>query len=130
MNADHGMLLQNVVNWASNEEPPVRVTGPGILDVTVWRQAESMTVHLVNLTNPMMMKGPFREFIPVGDQHVQIRIPHDKKIDKVHLLVNYKAPPYKIDGETIQFTVPSILDREVIAIDFQTVAHRTRSAGL
>ena len=89
-----------------------------------------MTVYLVNLTHPMMMKGPFQEFIPVGDQHVQIRIPHDKKIDKVHLLVSYKAPAYTIDGETIQFTVPSIRDREVVAIDFQTAAHRTSSAGL
>src|SRR5262249_39344309 len=53
---DHGTLLRNAVHWASNEPPPVRITGPGILDVTVWQQAGSMTVHLVNLTNPMMMK--------------------------------------------------------------------------
>jgi len=26
---------------------------------------ESMTVHLVNLTNPMMLKGPFREIYPI-----------------------------------------------------------------
>ena len=119
MNADHGRLLRNVVNWAANEGPPVRVAGPGILDVTVWRQAKSMTVHLVNLTNPMMMKGPFREFIPVGDQHVQIRIPRDKEVDKIHLLVSEKAPTYRIDNETIKLTVPSILDREVIAVDFR-----------
>ncbi|MDA0196787.1 MAG: hypothetical protein O2887_17195 [Bacteroidetes bacterium] len=38
---------------------------PGdIIDVTAWRQENSMTVHLVNLTNPMMLKGPFRELIP------------------------------------------------------------------
>ena len=120
MNVDHGKLLRNIINWAANEEPPVRVTGPGILDVTVWRQAESMTVHLVNLTNPMMMKGPFREFIPVTDQHVQIRIPNDEKVRKVHLLVGDKTPPYEIDSKTIRLTVPSILDREVIAVDFQT----------
>ena len=58
-----------------DEEPPVRVYGPGMLDVTVWRQAASMTVHLVNLTNPMMMKGPFRELIPVGEQRVVVRLP-------------------------------------------------------
>jgi hypothetical protein len=120
MNTDHGRFLRNIINWAANEEPPVRVAGPGILDVTVWRQAESMTVHLVNLTNPMMMKGPFREFIPVTNQRVQIQIPPNKKIDKVHLLVGDEAPPCEIDGETIRLTVPSILDREVIAVDFQT----------
>jgi len=119
MNADHGMLLRNVIHWAANEEPPVRVTGPGVLDVTVWRQAKSMTVHLVNLTNPMMMKGPFREFIPVGNQNVQIQIPPNKKIDKVHLLVADKSPAYQIDNEMMKLTVTSILDREVIAVDFQ-----------
>ena len=46
-----------------------RSKGPGVLDVTVWRQRDSMTVHLVNLTNPMMMKGPLREIIPVGPLH-------------------------------------------------------------
>ena len=66
MCVDHGRLLRNAVRWATNEAPPVEVDGPGVLDVTVWRQRESMTVHLVNLTNPMMMKGPLREIIPVG----------------------------------------------------------------
>ena len=57
---DHGKLLRNAVAWATNEEPPVGVTGPGLLDVTAWRQRNSVTVHLVNLTNPMMLKGPVR----------------------------------------------------------------------
>ena len=52
------------------------VTGPGMLDVTVWRQKDSMTVHLVNLTNPMMMKGPLRELIPSPAQKVSVRLPH------------------------------------------------------
>jgi hypothetical protein len=118
MTADHGVLLRNIVNWVANEKPPVQVTGPGILDVTVWRQAKSMTVHLVNLTNPMMMKGPFREFIPVGEQHVRIRIPQNTKIERVHLLASDKACPYRIEGDTVELTAPSVLDHEVIALDF------------
>ncbi|MCC6167815.1 MAG: beta-galactosidase trimerization domain-containing protein, partial [Caldilineaceae bacterium] len=31
---DHGKLLANAVEWATNEERPVTVTGPGVLDVT------------------------------------------------------------------------------------------------
>ena len=57
---------RKAVEWATNEEKPVTVSGVGVLDVTVWRQKESMTVHLVNLTNPMMMKGPFREIFPIA----------------------------------------------------------------
>ncbi len=120
MNVDHGRLLRNVVNWTLNEEPPVQVTGPGILDVTVWRQKRSMTVHLVNLTNPMMMKGPFREFIPVGEQKVRIRIPANAAVKKVHLLVSSKTPDYETKSGTVALTVPSILDHEVIALDLVT----------
>jgi hypothetical protein len=43
---DHGKLLRNAIEWATNEERPATVTGPGVLDVTVWRQKDSMTVHL------------------------------------------------------------------------------------
>ncbi|HWH68209.1 MAG TPA: beta-galactosidase trimerization domain-containing protein, partial [Candidatus Sulfotelmatobacter sp.] len=72
---DHFKLLRNAVAWATNEEPFVTVSGPGVLDVTVWRQKDSLTVHLVNLTNPMLMKGPVRELIPVGKQKVTLRLP-------------------------------------------------------
>jgi len=48
---DHFKLLRNAVTWATNEDPIVTVTGPGVLDVTVWQQKDSLTMHLVNLTN-------------------------------------------------------------------------------
>jgi hypothetical protein len=120
MNVDHGRLLRNVINWTLNEEPPVQVTGPGILDVTVWRQKRSMTVHLVNLTNPMMMKGPFREFIPIGEQKVQVRIPANAAVKKVRLLVSSKAPDYETKSGAVALNVPSILDHEVIGLDIST----------
>ena len=119
MTADHGVLLRNIVRWAINEEPSVEVAGPGVLDVTVWRQAKSMTVHLVNLTNPMMMKGPFRELIPIGEQRVRIRIPKDTKIERVHLLTGDKTCTYQSKRDTVELTVPSVLDHEVIALDFR-----------
>jgi len=120
MNMDHGRLLRNIINWTVNEQPPVKVTGSGVLDVTVWRQKRSMTVHMVNLTNPMMMKGPFREFIPIGEQKVQIQLPRNTTIKKIHLLVGDKTPDYKIKDGVVSLTVPSILDHEVIALDLLT----------
>ena len=122
MNVDHGRLLRNIIDWTANEELPVQVTGSGVLDVTIWRQKQSMTVHLVNLTNPMMMKGPFREFIPVGEQKVQVRIPRNTKIEKVRLLVSAKIPNYKIKDGIVSLTVPSILDHEVVALQLFSVS--------
>ena len=119
LNVDHGRLLANAVRWASNESPHISVAGTGVLDVTVWRQQASITVHLVNLTNPMMMRGPFRELIPVGQQTVRLRLPEGKKAGKVHLLRAGAAPQMEeIEGE-LTIIVPSILDHEVVAIDLR-----------
>jgi hypothetical protein len=117
LSTDHGKLLRNAVEWAANEEKPVTVSGPGVLDVTVWRQKESMTVHLVNLTNPMMMKGPLREIIPLTSQKVRVRLPQGKKASKVQLLVAGGSPRVQDAGRYLILTVPSIEVHEVVAID-------------
>jgi hypothetical protein len=94
------------------------VEGPGVLDVTVWRQQDFMTVHLVNLTNPMMMKGPLREFIPVPPQPVTVRLPEGKRGRAVKLLASSRTPRVQPAPGGIRLTVPAIFDHEVIAIDF------------
>jgi hypothetical protein len=116
---DHGLLLRNAVRWATNEEPPVRVVGPGVLDVTIWRQRGSMTIHMVNLTNPMMMKGPIRELIPVGEQRVVIRMSEGSRARRVQLLREGRELPVKQDGGELSLTVPSIHDIEIVAIDLE-----------
>jgi len=115
---DHLKLLRNAVEWATGEEPPVTVTGPGMLDVTVWRQKGSMTVHLVNLTNPMMMKGPLRELIPAPAQKVRIRLPDGATARRVRLLAAGINPEVERRGQYLSLTVPSVLDHEVLAIDW------------
>jgi hypothetical protein len=116
LDADHGMLLRNAVAWATNEPPPVRVTGPGVLDVTAWRQARSVTVHLVNLTNPMMMKGPVREPIAVGPHVVRVRLPGERA-GRVRLLVAGTDARPRRSGDWIEVAVPSLVEHEVVAID-------------
>ena len=118
LNADHGRLLANAIRWAADETPPVSVTGRGVIDVAVWRQRSSMTVHLVNLTNPMMMKGPFRELLPIGPLEVQVRMPSGARAGAVRLLTAETTPAVQRTGEgTLLVTVPEVLDHEVIAID-------------
>jgi len=115
---DHGRLLVNAVDWATNEPRPIEVDGPGVLDVTVWEQAESMTVHLVNLTNAMMMKGPVREVTPVGAQQVRVQIPVGRNVKQVQLLRNGETPQWQVGDGWLQVTVGSILDHEVVAVDW------------
>jgi hypothetical protein len=87
------------------------------LDVTVWRQKDTMTVHLVNLTNPMMMKGPLREFIPTPPQKVAVRLPEASRAKKVQLLVSEAHPQVAEANGVVSLTIAAILDHEVIAID-------------
>lgn len=117
LSLDHGILLRNIINWVTNESPPVTVTGPGVLDVTMWQQDKSMTVHLVNLTNPMMMKGPYRDLIPIGKQDIKIRLPEGATVKGVHLLAAEHHPHFEVLDGQLLLSVASILDHEVIAID-------------
>jgi hypothetical protein len=116
LNVDHGTLLANAVRWATAEPALVEVEGPGVLDVTVWRQPLSMTVHLVNLTNPMLMKGPIRELIPVGEQIVHLRLPQGDRVRAVQLLKADLIPQYDVEGSLLTVRVPMVLDHEIVAI--------------
>lgn len=116
LSVDHWKLLRNAVDWAANEPRPLEVTGPGILDVTFWRQKDSLTVHLVNLTNPMMMKGPLREFYPTPPQKVTVRL-GDRKAKRVQLLVSGRQVPVEESNGVLTVTVPAVVDHEVVAID-------------
>jgi hypothetical protein len=117
LDVDHAHLLRNGVLWATNEAAPVTADGPGVLDVSVWEQKTSMTVHLVNLTNPMMMKGPVREIIPIGRQHLRVGIPERRGVKRVRLLVAGREIPFRREQDSIVLDVPSVALHEVVAID-------------
>ena len=88
-----------------------------MLDVTMWRQRGSLTVHIVNLTNPMMMKGPLREVIPVGPVHARIRLPAGARPRKVQLLTAKSTPQTNVADGVLTVTVPTIGVHEVIGVD-------------
>jgi hypothetical protein len=114
---DHLKVMRNTIRWAHEAEPAIEVDGPGLLDVTMWRNPGSITVHLVNLTNPMTMKGPYRDFFPVGPQTIKLRLPGDVHPKQARLLVAEKNIAVERTGPVHTLTVPSILDHEVVAIE-------------
>ena len=116
--ADHGRLLANAVDWAAGEERPVTVTGPGLLDVTVWRQKESLTVHLVNFTNPMAMKGPVprvRAGRSAAPSACGCRRAARPAASSSWRPARHRPRPRRPACSTV--TVPSVLDHEVVAVD-------------
>jgi hypothetical protein len=114
---DHLQLLKNAVAWAANEPPIVEVEGPGVLDVTAWRQRASTTIHIVNLTNPMMMKGPLRETIPVGPLRVRVRLPEGRRPSKIRLLTAETDAAATFENGVMTASIPSVDVHEVLALD-------------
>ena len=75
LNLDHSTPDRQRRPLGAGAEPRVEVTGPGVVDIAMREGDGRLAVHLVNLTNPMMMKGPIREVIPVGRQTVSVALP-------------------------------------------------------
>ena len=117
LSTDHGKLLRNAVEWATNEAPPVTVLGKGVLDVAVWEHKDFMTIHLVNLTNPRMLKGPVREIIPISRQQISLRVPNGRRVSRVHLLTAARDVPFHVERDRLFVVVPSIQLHEVVAVD-------------
>ena len=65
----------------------------------------------------MTMKGPYRDFFPIGAQTLKLRLPEGIHAKQAHLLVAEKNVTLNQSGTVITLTVPSILDHEVVAID-------------
>lgn len=119
LHPDHGRLLSNAVRWASRRPFPVEVSGRGLIDVSAWSQAGSLTVHLVNLTNPMTMRGYYRELLPVGPLRVVLKSPSigAKGARSVRLLRARRSADFQVEGSMVEIEVPEVADHEVVAVD-------------
>jgi hypothetical protein len=116
---DHGRLLANTIRWALGGPQRVEVTGAGVLDVAAWRQRRSLTVHMVNLTNPMMLKGPYRELLPSPPQTIRVQVPSGQAVTGARFLVCDRPAELRTDGDCVETDAPSVLDHEVLALDLQ-----------
>ena len=63
---DHGNLLSNIIKWTLKDELPIVVSGPGLIDCSLYKQPGRMILHLVNLTSAATWRAPLEEYIPVG----------------------------------------------------------------
>lgn len=118
MSLDHILLLQNAIEWATNEPAPVRSEGAGLFDVTAWLQKDSMTVHLVNMTNAMAMRPNVHQLIASQPQRIHVELPAGRRATGAQTLAHEGQIALQHSGNTVSFTVPSVLDYEVVAIDF------------
>jgi hypothetical protein len=111
---DHGRLIGNAVAWALGEPARVGISGPGLHDVAVHECDGELAVCLVNLTNPMAMRGPVRELIPVGPLAVSVALPPDRTGAVARLLVSGTQPEVTLTNGRATVVVDSVELLEVL----------------
>ena len=114
--ADHQRLIENAVRWALGKRPDVEVSGQAMLDIALREGKDQTALAMVNLSNPMMMKGPIREVYPVGRQVVSIAVPSGKSAKQVRLLVAGVDGSSKTVGDRLEVEVPGIDVIEVVHV--------------
>lgn len=115
LSPDHGRLFANAVRWALNEDPVLVLEGPGLVDVALWRQASSLTVHLVNLTNPYALKGPIREHIPLPPQRLRLRC--EQRPSRARWLWQDRQARFEFRNGWLETQTPPVALYDVLALD-------------
>ena len=115
-NTDLSMLLQNAIRWVSKNETPAKISGKGLIESFAWQTQAGFALHVLNYTNPAAFKGYIRDFYPIGEQAVTMKIPSGRSVSRVELLKAGKDVPFQRIPGGIQFRIPSVLDYEIAAM--------------
>ena len=109
-------LLHNTIRWITRDESVVHVEGEGFIEMSAWETGPGYAVHLLNYTNPNAHHGWLQAVYPLGQQIVSITLPAGVKVKSVELLSAGSSVPFRMEGETLRFTIPRVDDYEVAAI--------------
>jgi hypothetical protein len=97
-------------------DAPVSIEGLGVIEAFAWETEPGFAVHILNYTNPNMHRGWVREFNPIGEQKVKMKLPAGRRVTRIELLRVEATIPFKVKDEIVEFTIPKILDYEVAAL--------------
>ena len=114
---DHGDLLANLVRWAARDSIPLRVEGPGLLDVELYRQSDRLVLHVVNLTGAGSWRAPMEEIIPVGPLIVHLRDPVRAPSRVVRWRVGARTERVVASDGWLRLTLPVVREHEMAVIE-------------
>ncbi len=120
---DHLTLLAGLVRWALNRPLPVRVAGPGLLDLhPYWQKIAAgarSIIHLVNLTQASLWHPPADALTPIGPVQVDIAVPPGYRAVAARLLVTGDQPPLATVPGYVRLVIPTIRDHEVVVVHWR-----------
>jgi len=109
-------LLHNTLRWITRDERIVHVQGEGFIEMLAWETTPGYAVHLLNYTNPNADHCWMQSIYPLGPQTVSMKLPSGVKVNSASLLRAGQAIPFRIEDQTLRFTIPRVEDYEVAAI--------------
>jgi len=115
---DHAQLLSNAVRWASGDDFPLKVDGPGTIDCKLYSQQNRLILHLVNLSAANQYPGYLEEILPVGPVTVTLSVNGFCPKKSVALrTVDKTEIPLEFDGKTVRFILEKLDDHEMLVIE-------------
>lgn len=114
---DHGDLLANLVRWAARDSIPLRVEGPGLLNVELYRQSDRLLLHVVNLTGAGSWRAPMEEVIPVGPVVVHLRDPVRATSRVVRWRVGARTERVVARDGWLRLSLPVVHEHELAVIE-------------
>ncbi len=116
-NPDFRRLLLNIIRWLRAEAAPLlAIDGHGVIDTFMWETEPGYAVHLVNYTNPNMLRGWFREFYPIHTLNLDLQQPAGKAITKAQALRAERDLRIAQRDGRLRIELPALVDYEVIAL--------------
>lgn len=112
-------LLHNTIRWITRDESVVLVEGDGFIEMFAWETGPGYAVHVLNYTNPNAHHGWMQSTYPLGPQTVTMKLPPGVKVKSVELLQTELTMPFRVEGQTLRFTIPHVEDYEVAAISVE-----------
>ena len=115
-NPDVGDVLANLIRWTAQDDLPITVEGPGLVDVHVWHQPGRVIVHFINLTSAGTWRTPVHELIPVGPHKLTVRLPADVAGTTLQPLTDGQFSSLTRDGNHVTFEIAATSDHNVAVI--------------
>lgn len=116
MQQDHGRLIVNLVDWALGQERRVRLTGVGLVDVAVRDTRDGVLVGLVNLDNPMAMRGQLHWLRPLAPQTLSVALPRGASGADARLVVGGQSLEVHIEEGRAAVELPETAVLELVKI--------------
>lgn len=113
---DHGDLLKNVIRWVGKEDFPLEAESPGLIDLHLYRQADRLVMHIVNLTSAATWRAPIHQLISIGPVKISVKLPTGVNGSLARALVSRQSLSPQVKQDGCHFTIRAVSDHELVVI--------------